>query len=174
MDNTPNEIRTIAETRFLRLVERGTWSYVQRTNEVRVVAVSAFTPENEIILVEQFRPPVQCNVIELPAGLAGDIAGEQDESLQTAAERELLEETGFVAKSWERIADLSSSAGLTDEVVTLFHAQDLTREHEGGGVDNENIIVHLIPKEDVVSWLKAQQADGKLIDGRVYAGLFFG
>ena len=166
-----DEPEIIATTPFLQLVQRDRWSYARRTNSVRVVAIAATTANEEIILVEQYRLPVQTNVIELPAGLAGDIAGEENESLQRAAERELLEETGFVAEAWETLGDFSSSAGMTDEVVTLFRADGLTREGQGGGVDNEQITVHLVSKRDAVCWLMEQQAAGKLIDGRVYAGL---
>lgn len=172
MNDSESQVRIIAETQYLQLVECNNWSYVRRNDCVRVVAVAAVTANDEIILVEQFRPPVQTTVIELPAGLAGDIEGEKDESLQRAAERELLEETGFVAKSWKHVVDLSSSAGMTNEVVTLFRAADLSRQTQGGGVDREEIIVHQIPVGKAGDWLQMQQKSGKLIDGRVYAGLY--
>ena len=77
------QLKTIAETKFLKLVERGTWSFVQRQSDVRIVAVVAVTNNDELILVEQYRPPTDSRVIELPAGLAGDIKGQESESLQT-------------------------------------------------------------------------------------------
>ena len=63
------EATTIAETKHLRLVERDGWSYVERVNASGVVCIVACTDEGKIVLVEQYRPPVGRNVIELPAGL---------------------------------------------------------------------------------------------------------
>ncbi len=61
-----------------------------------------------------------------------------------------------------------SSAGLTDEVVTIFRAEELTRVANGGGIQAENITIHEIPLGKVETWL----CEGKrLVDGRVYADL---
>ena len=98
------QLKTIAETKFLKLVERGTWSFVQRQSDVRIVAIVAVTNNDELVLVEQYRPPTDSRVIELPAGLAGDIQGQESESLQTAAGRELLEETGYTATKWQHLS----------------------------------------------------------------------
>ena len=126
-------LKTIAETKFLRLVERGSWSFVQRQSEVRIVAVVAVTNDGKLILVEQYRPPTDSRVIELPAGLAGDIVGQESESLQIAAERELLEETGYSAAKWKPLTTVTSSAGLTDERVAIFLARELQKTGPGGG-----------------------------------------
>jgi ADP-ribose pyrophosphatase len=123
--------------------------------------------------VEQYRPAVRKNVIELPAGLAGDLAGEADESLQRAAQREFLEETGYAARSWRRLVSVVSSAGITDEVVTMFLAQHLEKRGTGGGDASEEICVHEIPLPDVERWLNEASKMGKLIDSRVWAGLYF-
>ena len=88
-------LQTRYEGRFLRMVARGHWEFVERANSTGVVAVLAVTPDDKILLVEQFRPPVEASVIEIPAGLAGDIAGEEDEDFSRAAVRELAEESGY-------------------------------------------------------------------------------
>src|SRR5690606_33221547 len=82
----------MAEGRFLRMVREDGWEWVQRTRISGVVVVAAVTPEGKVLLVEQHRPPVGGRVLEMPAGLAGDIAGQEDEALETAARRELEEE----------------------------------------------------------------------------------
>ena len=165
------EIEVVAETPFLRLVKRGKWSFAQRPTAVRVVAVVAVTDDEEIILVQQHRPPVDGEVIELPAGLAGDIAGEENETLETAARRELLEETGFTAKTWKQLATVTSSAGMTDERVTVFLARGLVKESAGGGVDSENIVVHQIALNQLESWLSDAAEKGMDIDSRVYSAI---
>ena len=86
-----NKSQVIASTDHLRLVDREGWSFVERTKASGVVCIAGCTKENKILLVEQYRPPVQCNVIELPAGLAGDEVEYANESLENAARRELLE-----------------------------------------------------------------------------------
>ena len=168
-----NQERTIAETRHLRLVERDCWSYVERANASGVVCVVACTDEGKILLIEQFRPPVGCNVIELPAGLAGDLADQADEAFEEAAQRELLEETGYQAKLLTHKAVVASSAGLTNEVVTMFVATGLKKVAAGGGDVSEEIEVHEVPLEEANDWLSRVQKAGKLVDGRVYAGLHF-
>lgn len=173
MDKPSSNQIVNAETNHLRLVQRNGWSYAQRTNHVRVVCVIAVTDDRCLILVEQFREPVGQRVIELPAGLAGDLTDQADESLQRAAARELLEETGFVAREWRQIARLPSSAGLTDEVVNVFLATDLERKTAGGGAGSERIVGHAIPLADIDDWLARAAEDDKLVDARVYAALYF-
>lgn len=166
-------VELIAQSKHLRLVKLDGWSYVTRTNAQGVVCIVACTDENNILLVEQYRPPVGCNVIELPAGLSGDLPNQADEMLESAAQRELLEETGYQAKHLLRKADIASTAGLADEVVTIFIARGLSKIAPGGGDASEDITVHEVPLSEVDAWLARAQADGKLIDGRVYAGLYF-
>ncbi|MEL6797861.1 MAG: DNA mismatch repair protein MutT, partial [Planctomycetota bacterium] len=62
----------MATGRFLSLVSRNGWEFATRVNARGVVAVVATTEANELVLVEQFRPPVGRSVIEIPAGLVGD------------------------------------------------------------------------------------------------------
>ena len=65
--------------RFLAMKSRNGWEYCERVNVSGVVVVIALTHDNQAILVEQFRPPVQSMVIEWPAGLVGDEAQARDE-----------------------------------------------------------------------------------------------
>ena len=169
----PNTDVVIAQTKHVRLVDRDGWSFAQRIGNTGVVCILAETSDGRLILVEQYRPPVQKTVIELPAGLAGDLAGQADETLRQAAERELLEETGYVARNWRQHVSVVSSAGITDEVVTFFLAEHLERRSAGGGDASEDIRVHEIPLADIERWLNQAVTMGKLIDSRVYAGLYF-
>jgi len=163
----------LAEGRHVRLVRLDGWEWAERTGISGVVAIIALTPDREVLLVEQFRPPVRARVIELPAGLAGDIPGAEDEDLSQAALRELEEETGFRAQSIRRLGRGPISAGLTDELLTFFHAEDLVQVGPGGGDVSEDIQVHRIPENDVHTWLMRQQAAGVLVDPKVYAGLYW-
>ncbi|MDX1964267.1 MAG: NUDIX hydrolase [Pirellulales bacterium] len=165
--------KILAEGKFLRLIAKGHWEYADRTQASGAVTIVAVTPENKLVLVEQYRIPLGRNAIELPAGLSGDIPGEEHEALQTAAERELLEETGYTAAEWQWLTGGPSSAGLSTELITFFLARGLTKVHAGGGDDHENIIVHEIPLAEVPAWLARRHAEHVAIDPKVYAGLYF-
>ncbi len=158
--------------RYLGIDERTGWEFATRTNATGVVVIVAVTPAAEIVLVEQHRIPVQAPVIELPAGLVGD-TDDPGESLLSAAERELWEETGYRSDQWKELARCPSSAGLTDEVLTLYLAADAVREGPGGGDDSEDIVVHTIALDRVDGWLAQQLQSGREFDPKIYAALYW-
>lgn len=168
-----SDLQIIAKGKYLHLVTRGTWEYVHRPGITGIVAIAAMTDDRKVVLVEQYRPPVKTKVIEMPAGLAGDIAESAGEAMADAARRELLEETGFSAKEMIQVAHGTVSAGLSDEVTTVFLAKGLKREHEGGGDENEDIITHLVPIDTIDQWFAEQEMAGKIIDLKVFSGLRF-
>lgn len=152
---------------------RDSWEFVTRPNASAVVGIAALTEAGELLLVEQFRRPLNKNVIELPAGLVGDDPGTAHEPPIEAAKRELLEETGYEAEQWRELMTGPSSAGLTDECVVLFSALRAKKTEAGGGVAGENIIVHTVPLDQVDSWLKSKETEGAAIDFKILAGLYF-
>ena len=170
MSETP-ETTSIGRGRHLELRSRDGWEYVTRPDADGVVAIAAVTDAGEIVLVEQFRPPVGTPTLELPAGLVGDEPGEASEEAEAAARRELSEETGFTADEWHRLGACVSSGGLTDEIVEFFAASRLRRVGPGGGVGGERIRVHLVACAEAHDWLAARMRDGASIDAKVYAGL---
>ncbi len=157
--------------KHLELVKDGRWEFARRRDASAVVAIIAVTPADEVLLVEQHRVPVGASVIELPAGLVGDEDASED--LLVAANRELDEETGWTAKDLHILNRGPASAGLTNEIVTLIHAQHLTRTSAGGGVPGEGITVHAVPRRQITAWLAARARAGQLIDHKVQAGLWW-
>jgi nicotinamidase/pyrazinamidase len=168
-----NSLETLWKGRHLALVSKGHWEYVTRTKVSGVVGIVALTQDRRIILVEQCRCPVQASVIEIPAGLAGDFCGSEDEPLVEAAKRELLEETGYCADRWTLLTAGCTSPGLTDESITMFLAEELAKVESGGGDASESIEVHEVPLADIGPWLAAKQQSGALIDLKLFAALYF-
>jgi ADP-ribose pyrophosphatase len=166
-----NDREVLAQGRHVRLVRDQGWEYVERNTASGIVVLVAVTPDERLVLVEQFRIPVGGVVVELPAGLAGDVAGHESEALTAAAQRELLEETGYEAGSLERLAEGPPSAGITSEVVTFFRATSLRRVGPGGGDGTERITVHEVPLAEADRWLRERMRAGVLVDPKVFAGL---
>jgi len=158
--------------RYLTLVDDNGWEYVTRHGITGVVVLVAITPARELVLVEQHRRAVGKRVVELPAGLVGDVAGHEAESLMTAAHRELVEETGFEARELEVIGAGPVAVGVSDEEVTFFAARGLARVGPGGGVDSEDITVHVVPLAALRAFLAEKQSGGLAVDPKIYAGLF--
>lgn len=165
------QTRTLFNGRYLRLNQHGDWEFAERTNAGSAVIIVAVTPDDCIVFVEQFRIPVQARSIEMPAGLVGDLG--IDEAVETAARRELLEETGWHAERIEPLMAGPSSSGMSNEIVAFVRAHGLRRVHAGGGDESENITVHEIPRRDAAAWLDAKRRDGYSIDPKLYAGLYF-
>lgn len=99
------------------------------------VAILAITPENKIIMVEQYRKALERSIIEVPAGKL-----EKGESPETTAMRELEEETGFSADSLELIQSFSTSPGFADEVVHLYLAVGLKKSESGAVTDDDEFV----------------------------------
>ncbi len=147
----------------------GRWEYVKRVRNIQAAVILAITEHRDIILVEQFRPPLGKPCIELPAGLVGD-EGSDEEPL-TAAKRELLEETGYAAVHWEFIGEFASSPGMVGEIFHFYRASGLHREGPGGGVEGEGITVHRIPLAELPAFLEASRGRGCAVDTRLLLGL---
>ena len=165
--------KTIAQGKFLQLVNDNGWEYAERVKASGVVAVIAITADRELVLTEQYRPPVQRSVIDLPAGLSGDITGQESEALVEAAKRELLEETGYEAKVWKAVYSAPSSPGLSSEIVEYFQASNARQQSTGGGVDGEKITTHAIPLRTIRRWLRARMSEGVYVDPKVYVAIAF-
>jgi ADP-ribose pyrophosphatase len=159
--------------RWLRLLRRGRWEFAERANPGGAVIIVAVTPDDAILFVEQWREAVSSKTIEMPAGLIGDLAGATDESAIVAAQRELLEETGYRAGRIVFFMQGPTSSGMSNEMIAFVRAYDLVREHAGGGDETENIVVHEIPRTRAAEWLVRKMHEGYSIDPKLFAGLYF-
>src|SRR5512135_3318609 len=123
--------KTLWEGKFLRSVlvryidgsgvtERD-WEAVERVGCDGIVGIVPFTDEGEVVLIRQFRPPINGHVVELPAGLC-----DMGESPEDAAKRELIEETGYSAGQIRFLIRGPMSSGSSSEMLTVYVATDLS------------------------------------------------
>lgn len=155
--------------KYLEVHREGTWEFAARTANLPAAVILAVTDAREIVLVEQHRIAVGAPTIELPAGLVGD--DHADEPAAASAARELAEETGFAAEAFDDLGEYATSAGMSAERFRLFRARGLTRSGPGGGVDGEDIVVHVTPIDGLGAWLDVQRARGCVIDCRLLLAL---
>lgn len=84
------------------------------------VGIVAITDDNKVVLVKQFRKPIEKPIFEIPAGKL-----EKNESPKECAERELKEETGYSAKNIKLIHKFFTSAGFSNEIMFVYLATGL-------------------------------------------------
>jgi len=157
----PEEIRW--QGKFIAAKQRGKWEYVGRARGIRAAVIVA-VDDGHVLLVEQFRVPLGRPCLELPAGLVGDVAGSEDETVELSAARELEEETGYRPDRIEVIGEFASSPGMVSETFSLVRAVGLTRVGDGGGVPGEDITVHRVKLADIADFVADKRAAGTMID----------
>jgi ADP-ribose pyrophosphatase len=154
--------------KYMAAKRRGTWEYAARTRSIGAAVILALDG-GDVILIEQWRMALMRGCIELPAGLVGDEAGHEGDTPFAAAERELIEETGYSAANWEEHGQFVTSPGITDESFTLFRASGLTRVGPGGGTADEEIAVHRVPVSQIGAFIAEARARGCAIDVKLLA-----
>ena len=128
------------------------------------VGIVAMDDDGNIPLVYQYRHPFGRRLWELPAGLL-DINGEAP---QLAAARELQEEAGVQAKTWQVLLDLDSSPGFSDESVRVFLATGLKRGDRPEAHDEEaDMTVHWYPIAEAVRMV----FDGEIVNSLAVGGI---
>lgn len=128
----------------------------------RHVGASAVVPvdaEGNVWLVRQFRAPIDKVLLEVPAGKLDA----KDEDRLLAAKRELKEETGLTAGSWTHLADIVTTPGFSDELISLYLARDLSfgQSHPD---DDEFLNVVRMPLDELVAMIaRGEVPDSKTI-----------
>lgn len=125
------------------------------------VTIACQPRPEQIILVRQYRYPIDKELIELPAGRI-----ERGEDPLACAKRELTEETGYTAGSWKEIGQFYSAPGYSDEKLYLYRASDVAFEGKRLDIDEETEVL-ILPLEE--AWNLC--LTGEIEDAKTIAGL---
>src|SRR5690554_532893 len=128
------------------------------------VNVVALTNENEIVLVRQYRHGVQESVLEIPGG----VIDEGEDSL-TAAKRELLEETGYLFESFEKLCDLFPNPATSNNITTTYLARG-GKKFQEQELDSQEDIEVILKSPSEVKQLLLQNKFGQALHS---AALFY-
>lgn len=128
------------------------------------VGVIPLFDDGRVLLVEQYRYPLDKRLLEIPAGKL-DVAGEEAEA---CARRELLEETGYEAARWQRLMRYASSPGFADERIVLFRAEQLS--FKGYDIDpDEGTVCRILPLAEALAMVQ----DGRIEDAKTIIALLW-
>jgi hypothetical protein len=127
--------------------------YTHHPGAVAVVVMRGEEGAEEILLLRQYRHPVNASLWEIPAGLL-DIPGEDS---RVAAERELAEEADLKAARWDVLVDFFTSPGGSTEPLRVFLARDLeTTETSFEREDEEATMEYAwVSLSDALDWVLA-------------------
>jgi 8-oxo-dGTP pyrophosphatase MutT (NUDIX family) len=166
------EKKTICEGKFLRFVLNRyidssgmmrEWESFERVNSKGIVVIVPVTDKKEVLPIKQFRPALNRYVVEFPAGL-----NDKGDTLEEAARRELLEETGYSAREMIYLGDGPVSSGASGEVLTVFLAKGLEFKGIVNRDEEEDIEVFKVPMAELSQKLSDLQAEGNLVDLKIF------
>ncbi|MBM3749232.1 MAG: NUDIX hydrolase [Acidobacteria bacterium] len=133
-------------------------SIVQHGGSAVMLAVDE---RGRVLLVRQYRLPARASLWELPAGRL-----DEGETPLKAARRELLEETGYRARTWKKLVSFYASPGYVSEKLTIYVATGLARG-QAQPMDDERIECRWFTQRELRAWIRA----GKLRDAKTLIGL---
>ena len=140
----------------------GTVSTREYITHPGAVAVLAMLDNGKLVLERQFRYAPQREFIELPAGKI-----DNNEDILLCAQRELLEETGYVASEWTHLTKVWSCIGYADERIEYFIARGLT--FQGHNLDDGEFLEVLeLSLPEAIEWIR----QGKINESKTIVGLF--
>jgi ADP-ribose pyrophosphatase len=123
------------------------------------VAVIPLTEDGRIVLERQYRHPTRQVIIEIPAGKL-----DAGEGPLVCGQRELLEETGYVAREWAYAFTMYPTVAYSDEAIQIWFARGL--EHRGAQLDHgEFLDVFTASPEEFLGWCR----DGTIVDSKTLA-----
>lgn len=151
------------DTVFLPNSRTATREVVEHPGAVAVVPINK---EGNIILVRQFRHPIQQIMLEVPAGKL-----DPGESPETCAVRELAEETGFTANKLRKLTSIYTTPGFSNEIIHLYLAEELVNSDLQPD-DDEFIHTEVFTPKQIRQMINSGEiCDGKSIVALCLAGI---
>jgi ADP-ribose pyrophosphatase len=120
----------------------------------------AVDDKNRVLLVRQYRLPARAFLWELPAGRL-----DPGETVLSAARRELVEETGYRARRWKKLASFYASPGYVAEKMTIYLATELTAG-DASPMEDERIECRWFTRKELDEKIQA----GGIVDGKTIIG----
>lgn len=162
-----SEPQILFAARRFRVVERAYATPDGQTHVREVIehpgaaAIVPLLDRDHVLLIRNFRPAVGKTLLEIPAGTL-----EPNEDPRQTAERELTEETGYRAQTWECLRTFYMSPGILREQLHLYLATGLT-------LGDRSLDVGEQIEPEIVRWDSAMQmlADGEIEDAKTLVGL---
>ena len=121
-------------------------------------------PRGDVLLVRQFRYPMKQYLYELPAGKLNP-----NEDPRICAARELEEETGYVAESWEKLTAIYTTPGFCDELLHIYLARDVKKSGKGQQLEEGelNLTIETVPFQKAVTMIET----GEIVDSKSICGI---
>ena len=168
MSATINSRTTIHKGRVYELVsenitlENGVTTETEFIHHPGATAIVPMLNKTQIILINQYRHALRKFIWEIPAGTL-----KPGETAITCARRELIEETGYSARKFKQLAEITPVPGYSDERIYIYLATDL--EPTGQSLDSDEILnVHTLRFEEALNMIRK----GKIQDSKTISGLF--
>ncbi|MET0754074.1 MAG: NUDIX hydrolase [Pyrinomonadaceae bacterium] len=125
--------------------------------------IIALTKENEVVLIEQFRHGIEEIILEIPGGMID--AGENPE---TAARRELREETGFTANKFILLGKSRPNPAISDNWLYHYLALDCEKTHETTFDEHESVVSKIVPLTEIQNLISSEKITHSMVIAAFY------
>jgi len=169
LTETPLDSEQVFDGRLLKVyrdrvrLPDGATSVREYIRHPGAVAIVALFEDGQVLLERQFRYPLRRTFIEIPAGKL-----EPGEDHLVTGQRELQEETGYVAREWRKLGQIHNAIGYSDELIEIWLARGLEKR-EARLADGEFLEVFALPLAEA----QAMARDGRITDVKTVTGLLW-
>jgi ADP-ribose pyrophosphatase len=141
--------------------QSSTREHIKHPGAVMVIPVFE---NGDVLVVRQYRYPLHGVFVEFPAGKK-----DKGEAPLVTGQRELLEETGYVAQEWLHVTDIHNAIAYCDEVIHFYIAHGLTQQSEQQLDENEFVDVKRVSLSELEDWMR----QGWVPDVKTQLGIFW-
>lgn len=125
--------------------------------------IIALTKKKEVVLIEQFRHGVGEIILEIPGGII-----DENEAPETAARRELMEETGFTANEFILLGKSRPNPAISDNWLYHYLALDCEKTHETTFDEHESVVSKLVPLKEIQNLISSEKITHSMVIAAFY------